>query len=111
MIIEKIIRDYIKDHLGVPVYCERPEQKPNKYIIVTKTASTESDRLTNAHISIQSNAETMYDAMLLNEQVIELLDANDIPDIGCKIEGDYAYTDAATKTYRYQCAYNIYYYR
>lgn len=109
MIIEQVLRDYLADRLTVPVVCERPENKPAKYVIISKTGSSRTDRLNSAHVVIQSNADSMYNVMTLNEQIKDILNADDIPNVNCSLEGDYIYTDTATKTYRYQCAYNVYY--
>lgn len=110
MLIEKTIRDYLNDILDVPVVCERPEKKPVKYVLVEKTNDTITDRLYDSHIVIQSNADTMWNAMTLDERIREILDANDIPDVSCKLEGSYNYTDTASKIYRYQSIFNVYHY-
>jgi len=110
MIIEKTIRDFLSSRLNVPVYCERPEKKPEAFVIVSKAGSSRTDRLNRANISILANAGTLYDAMTLDQQIKDIMDADDIPDVNCVFEGDYNYTDTASKTYRYQCIYNTYYY-
>ena len=58
---------------------------------------------------MQSCAETLYDAALLNEAVKEAMD--DIITLAsvssCKLDNDYNFTDAKTKTYRYQAIFRI----
>ena len=108
MIVEKTIREYLDNRLPVPVYCERPEEKDPEYVIVERTDLTKTDQLYCSHIVIQSNAESMYRVMELNEDVMDAMDADDIPDMNVELEGSYLLTDTATKTYRYQCAYNVY---
>lgn len=107
--IEKIILDYLKGVLSVPVYCERPKEKPDEYVIVEKTNMTKTNLLYDSHIVIQSNAETLYKAMLLDSQVRDAMESDDIP-VNVDLESSYNLTDTATKTYRYQSAYNIYHY-
>lgn len=108
--IEKTIRDYLNSALSVPVFCERPETEPDEYVLVSKTGSKRENLLMNSHVLIQARAQSLYRAMVLNAEIIDAMDIDNIPDVNCELEGDYSYSDPATKTYRYQCAYNIFHY-
>ena len=112
--IEKILLDYLSDELpDVPIYMERPEKKPaGEYILLEKTGSSLSNHLPQATMAVQSYAPTLLEAAELNEQVKGLvLNATTLPEIsGVYLQGDYNFTNTATKQPRYQAVFDFYYY-
>lgn len=110
--IEQVVLDYLNDNLDVDVYTETPKEPPKSYVVIEKTGSNLDDFIKSATITVQSIAETMYQAALLNEDVKEVMEniitRNDIA--RCKLNSDYNYTDIRTKQYRYQAVFNLTYY-
>lgn len=110
--IEKIVLDYLSGVLPVPVSMEIPEQPtPSRYVVVEKTGSSLINHVPTANIAVQSCAESLYDAAMLNEDVkAALLGIVVLPAVGgCKLDTDYNFTDPETKTYRYQAVFRITY--
>lgn len=109
--IEVSLIEYLNGKLDVEVYCERPKVAPKSYVIIEKTSESESNFLRSCMIAIQSYASTLYDAMNLNEKVIQVMkDAHEISNVfGVHLNSSYNFTDDSTKEYRYQSVYDINY--
>lgn len=109
--IEKTVLKYLKNTLSVPVYTEKPDAPPKRYVLIEKTGGSCEDHVNSATLAIQSYAESLYEASLLNESVKDAMDNIIILDtIGkSKMNTDYNYTDTAKKIYRYQAVYDITY--
>ena len=62
-----------------------------------------------ATITIQSYANSLYEAARLNEQLCtEMENITNVPSVmSCNLNSNYNYTDATTKEYRYQAIFNI----
>lgn len=64
-----------------------------------------------ATFALQSYADSMYEAALLNREVIEkmknMITLDEIFKV--KLNSDYNFTDPSTKKYRYQCIFDITY--
>ena len=109
--IEKLIIDYLSEHLEVFVGMEAPEQTTN-YVLLDKTGSSRNNLIITSTIAIQSYGPSLYAAMDLNAQVEEtmegLLELNRITRV--ELETDYNYTNTATKQYRWQAVYLITHY-
>lgn len=110
--IEKIILDYLSDALDVEVYMQQPDVKPARYVLIEKTGSRRQDWINHATIALQSYAESMHVAALLNEEVKTAVDGIVALDkIGnARLNSDYNFTDTERKTYRYQAVYDITHY-
>ena len=110
--IEKIIFDYLKSELSVPVYMEYPAKNPPvEMVIIEKTGSDCSDHVFSAVIAIQSYAKTLYKTAELNEIVkSKMFDCIQIDKI-CKsdLNSDYNYPDVQRNLYRYQSVFDITY--
>jgi len=110
--IEKIVLDYLDTTLTVDVFMERPENPPTKYVIVEKTSSSRVNHIDSATFALQSYAPSLCEAADLNETVKAAMDAitlkNEIA--SSKLNSDYNFTDAASKSYRYQAVYNLTHY-
>ncbi len=110
--IEKTVLDYLSAHLGdVYVGMEAPERLSG-YVLIEKTGSTTENHITTATIVTQSYGTTMYDALVLNEEVKQamagLVEVASVS--GVKLDTDYNYTNTATKQYRYQAVFQITHY-
>ncbi|MDD3185912.1 MAG: hypothetical protein PHT76_11505 [Anaerostipes sp.] len=107
--IEKIILDFLNLKLDVKVYLEIPNNPDEKYVIIEKTGSGESNHVKSATIAIQSYADSLYRAASLNEELKSTMEkAVELEQISkCKINSDYNYTDTSSKKYRYQAVYDI----
>lgn len=114
MAIELIVLNYLADaQQDVPVYAEEPELPGERYIIVEKVGSSRADLIDSAVIAVQSYAESMEAAILLNQQVKKLMQRSPeaLAEITrCKCTGDYNHPDLLTKRYRYQAVFDITYY-
>lgn len=112
--IEKVLYDYMVEAMEdiCPVYMEEPLEKPSKYVLLEKTGSGYSNKIFTATIAVQSYAESMYEAALLNTQVIDAMhDAVALDELAsCRLNTDYNYTDTSTKRYRYQAVFDIVHY-
>lgn len=114
MIEVKIIKYLVSKKIADgQVYAEVPAEKPERYVVIQKTASGLEDGLNSAMVAVQSiSQDSLLDAMTLNESVkqamLSMAEEND--DIySCKLNSDYNYTDTETKEYRYQAVFNLYF--
>ena len=113
--IEKVIYDYLSGLLGFPVavFTEDPLEPPASYCLIEKTGGAMDDKIKESTIAVQSYASTLYDAMMLNETVKDVM-LNGLISLdtvsGVKLNSDYNYTDTATKRYRYQAVFVINHY-
>ncbi len=110
--IETIIIEYLSRQLGICVLTEKPNDKPQRYIIVEKTGNSRNNFIDTATVTIQSYAESMFEAAMLNERV--KLAMNEITMLSsvskASLNSDYNFTDTAKKEYRYQAVYDITFY-
>lgn len=114
MSAEAILIEFLSGELaasGIPVSGDVPSPRPERFVTVEKTGSSEKDRITKATLAVQSWAKTRAEADSLNEQVKALLRCavgrKDI--MRCHLETDYNYTDTTTNRARYQAVYNVVY--
>ena|SRR5690625_892297 len=100
--IEIIIKEYLDNNFHVPIFSEKPIDKPKRFIVIDKTGSGKNEHLPSATIAFQSYAESKYEASLLNEQlktVIEnMINLNEIRFV--ELNSDYNFTDTTTKEYK-----------
>lgn len=111
--IEVIVKNFIDQYGPVKCYMERPENAPNEYCLAEKTGSYTADQLTTSTIAVQSYAKTLYNASVINSEIIELMKtlpyySDDVS--GVKLNSDGNFTDAAAKQYRYQAVFTITHY-
>lgn len=111
MIEERLI-SYLSDALTVPCYMEMPENASGSFVVIEKTGSSVTNRITKATFAIQSYADSLYDAAALNEVVKvameDMVERDDISKV--ELNSDYNYTDTALKAYRYQAVFIVTYY-
>ena len=110
--IEVTILTHMAEGLNVPVYMEKPETAPSRYVLIEKTGSDKVNRLPSSTFAFQSYAESMYEAALLNESVKTAAESLATIDevAGVKLNSDYNFTDTTTKKYRYQAVFDISHY-
>ena len=112
--IEKIVFDYLNSlDLQAKAYTEIPKTAPTKFYLIEKTGSSTDNRITTSTIAIQSYADTLYNAVSMNEDLKEamldgLITQEDISAV--YLNSDYNYTDTTTKRYRYQAVFVITHY-
>ena len=109
--IETLLIDYLSENLEVFVGMEAPEQTTS-YVLVDKTGSSRNNHIITSSFAIQSYGASLYEAMLLNDEVRQVMDGflelNQITRV--ELETDYNFTNTATKQYRWQAVYNITHY-
>lgn len=110
--VEKIVYDYLKDELPCDVYMQRPAKLPDKFVLIEKTGSNRQNRIDSATLAVQSCAQSLAEAALLNEEVKTAFDRMmELRKIGgVKLNSDYNYTDTASKQYRYQAVFVVTHY-
>jgi hypothetical protein len=110
--IEIIVKEYLSKQLEIEVVTERSDAKMKKYLLIEKTGSSRENFIDTATITIQSYAESMYEAAALNERVKKAMD--DIAVLSnvskSELNSDYNFTDTTKKEYRYQAVYDITYF-
>lgn len=111
--IEKIVLDYLKSKMDVPVVLEIPPAPPEKFVLIQKTGSSVENFLYSATLALQSYAASKYEAAALNERVKSSMDAlpASVDDVTkSKLNSDYDFTDVTSKRYRYQAVYDVVHY-
>jgi len=110
--IELIVLNHLNGKLAESVHLEKPSAQTGTYVVFEKTSSSKNNHLPSATIAFQSYAESLYDAVELNGRVKTAVESMiELDEIrGLTLIGDYNFTDASTKEYRYQAVYDIRYY-
>lgn len=110
--IEKTVLDYLSNQLSVPVYAEKTDEEPLKYVLIEKTGGGESNHIKSAMIALQSYADSLFLAAELNEEVKNVMkgivELDEI--ISVKLARDYNFTDTTKKKYRYQAIFSLVHY-
>lgn len=98
---------------GILTYMEEPEQVPESYVILEKTAGREDGDLCECTIAAQSYGPTMLSAVRMNETTKKMMNLLNYDNaIGrCSLDSDYNFTDTSTHRYRYQAVFDISYYK
>lgn len=115
--IETLLYDYLSnsEELGATVYMEIPKdiEIPSNYYLVEKTGGSMNNHISTSTVAIQSYAESLLDAVEMNEAIKNvmlygLIDDTDI--VSVSLNSDYNFTDTETKQYRYQAVFDIVHY-
>ena len=109
--IAKTLLDYLSSVLDVSVVMEAPEQTTG-YVLIDQTGSSRVNHIVTTTLAIQSYGDTLYDAMVLNDEVKTAMTNFAQLDnvIRVELETDYNFTNTATKQYRWQAVYDITHY-
>lgn len=111
--IEKIIFDYLKATLSVPIYMEVPAKNiPKKFVTIEKTGGGKDNHIGSAILAIQSYAGSLLLSAQLNEVVKDAMENAIVLDEIAKVQlnSDYNFTDTTTKQYRYQAVFELKFY-
>lgn len=113
--LEKTLYDYLNSKLSVPAYLERPASPPEKFVVIERTGGTEDNQIKTATIAVQSIAQSLYDAVTLNEEAMEAMeDAAELDSIGSvRLASFYNFTgraEADRDEHRYQAIFTITHY-
>lgn len=110
--VEKVVLDWLRAQLSVPVYMETPQTPPGEYVLLEKTGSGITNYIDRATLAIQSiSSASLYRAGQINEMVKAAMDGIPArPEVfRAKRNTDYNFTDTRTKQYRYQAIYDMTY--
>lgn len=111
--IEVAVLNYLKSVLtDVTVTTEIRQGMPEKFVLIEKTGGGMSNRIFSSTFAVQSWAQSLYDAMALNDRVkTAMLDLPSIKEVTkCSLNSDYNYTDITTKQPRYQAVFDVVHY-
>ena len=110
--IEITIRKYLEKSLELPVLLEKKSGLTGNFVLIEKVGSNSKNKLGGSRFAVQSYAESMNNAAVLNHEVIkameEIVRLDEI--VSCKLNSDYNFTDTTTKQYRYQAVFDIKHY-
>ena len=111
--IEKTIIEYFNQAEGLPkAYMMRPEEVPERYILIEKTGSRKKNHILSSTFAFQSYGPTLLEAAELNEQVKatveKMIELDEI--ISISLNSDYNFTNTANKQPRYQAVFNVVHY-
>lgn len=111
--IELTILNYLKTVItDVTITTEIRQGMGDTFVLIEKTGGGMSDRLPSSKIAVQSWADSLYNAAVLNERVKDAM--YNLPSVKevtrCSLNSDYNYTDTATKHPRYQAVFDVVHY-
>lgn len=111
--IEKIVIDYLSKKLNVPVFMgERPTRNLDEYIVIQTIDGGRRDLIDAVTFNIYSYSNTsLLNSAEINEQVKKaMFDIIELPEISAsKCGGGGQNIDTTTKTYAYNCVFNLFY--
>lgn len=110
--IEKIIVRYLKEKLDVPVYMgESPTNKPQEYVVINYIDGGRINYIDAATFSIKSYSTSLQKAAELNALVKNAMyDIVSLKEVSSsKCGGGGQDIDTQTKTYAYECIFNLFY--
>lgn len=112
--IEPIIIEYLSGALSpVKVTAEEPDNLEGKHVVIEKTGSSITDHIKTSTIAIKSYGDSLYDALVLNEQVkaaMEDFEYDTYRISAVEFDTDYNFSDTAKKRYRYQAVFTLTHY-
>ena len=110
--IEKTILDHLSAVLDAPCGMEVPPDPPPHFVVLEKTGETRENCIRDAILAVQSYAPTLLEAATLSESVVAaMLNAVQLPTVAAvELNGNYNFTDTATKQYRYQAVFDVTHY-
>lgn len=110
--IEVILKDYLDEHLDVPVFFDYPADAPTDFVLIDKVGSGEQHHLASSSFAFQSYSNSKYGAITLNNKLkktvknaIELMEISRV-----QLNSDYNFPDTTRKRPRYQAVFNINHY-
>lgn len=114
MVIEARIIQYLSQELeGVGVYGEVPKDLPEKFVIVSKSGGSRSNRVSKAFITVLSYDTTMAKAATLSENVVNTLlemPGSSANVSSVRLNSETNYTDTTRRQPRYQAVFEVVYF-
>ena len=112
--IEVVIMTALKAATDVNSYMEIPEEPEDSYTVIQRTGGEQrgAERRT-AVIAVQSYAQTLLDAAILNEKVLNAMQERQYQDNEitiCQLNSNYNYSDPENRRYRYQAVFDLVYF-
>lgn len=111
--IETVLLDYLNNaNLSAKVYMEQPKDKPEAFFILEKSGGGQTDHISESDFIVQSYGRTLYEAACMNEEIkAVMLRANTLSEVSAvELNSDYNYTNAESKSYRYQAIFVVTHY-
>lgn len=110
--IEIVLKEYLEEHLNVPVLLEKPKNKPSSYVLIHGIDVGRTNHIDASTITFTSIAPTLYTAKVLSDNVKSLLyDSIQLPTISsANIGGQRGGANAAQSAYEYELIFNFHYY-
>ena len=111
--IETVLLDYLNNaNLSAKVYIEQPKDKPEAFFILEKSGGGQTDHISESDFIVQSYGRTLYEAACMNEEIkAVMLRANTLNEVSAvELNSDYNYTNAESKSYRYQAIFVVTHY-
>ena len=111
--IETVLLDYLNNaNLSAKVYMEQPKDKPEAFFILEKSGGGQTDHISESDFIVQSYGRTLYEAACMNEEIkAVMLRANTFNEVSAvELNSDYNYTNAESKSYRYQAIFVVTHY-
>ena len=115
--IEELIFSYLSDYASVPWFSMRPpaegdhtETATAKYGLFEKTNSTKTDHVVTSTFAFQSYAPTLLEAAQISAELRELIEAlpGETTEVSkAQLQGEYNFTNTATKQPRYQAVFSL----
>lgn len=109
--IELVVKEFLDNNLNTPVLLEKERKLTGKFVLLEKTGGTSRNQLHSATVAVQSYADSLYEAALLNQEIknvmSNLIEVENVS--GVHLNSDYNFTDTETKQYRYQAVFDINY--
>ena len=113
--IEVVIMNALEAATNVNAYMEIPEESENTYIVIQRAGGEQrGSRMRTAVIAVQSYAQTLLDAAILNESVLNAMQELQYQDNEitiCQLNSNNNSTDPETRRYRYQAVFDLVYFK
>ena len=112
--IQQIIRDFLIEELEtVPVYMEQPKNVPTEWVLIELADYGETNQISAATLFIRCNAQSMYAAAALSQDVKDIMQSAVMLDAvsSVRIGGERSGIDTANHFYKYDLTFNINYYK
>lgn len=113
MMIEKTLKDFLdtNENITVPVYLDIPRNPADSYLTVEKIGAGRTDKIEACTMSIDANAQSKYETVLLSEKVKKAMEELGESDLVFSVNmgGETDSTNTSQKLYCYTTIWNIYF--
>lgn len=110
--IEVVLKNYLDEHLDVPVFFNFPESAPSDFVLIDKVGGGEEHHLASSSFAFQSYSTSKYGAIVLNDKLKKTVkNAIGLMEISrVQLNADYNFPDIDRKRPRYQAVFDINHY-